>query len=210
MGKFSDAHLIHSTDFIDRIRKLGHVEGKMFSLDVTSLFTNVPLEYVLDKLKEQSELGTFQTPIPITQFLNLVRLCVDSTVFSFNGEGYRQKFGVAMGSPLSPILANICMEFVENEILSRCEDSFKPIAWIRYVDDIFIIFKGNQQELDKLLALANSILPSIKFTIELEIDNKLPFLDVLVYHVPNTNQFKFSVYRKPTNSESYIHFFFIS
>ena len=118
----------------------------MISLDVTALFTNVPLEFVLSKLKDKFEEGILSLPIEIDSFLELVRLCVSSTVFSFNNEGYKQKYGVAMGSPLSPILANLCMEFIESEIMENCPLHLKPVVWFRYVDDIFIIFKGTQDQ----------------------------------------------------------------
>ena len=96
-----------------------------------------------------------------------------------------------MGSPLSPILANLCMEFVENEILNNCEPTLKPVIWLRYVDDIFIIFKGTQEDFDRFFRYVNSILPSIKFTVEYENENKLSFLDVLVYHGPVSLVFRF-------------------
>ena len=112
-----------------------------------------------------------------------------------------------MGSPLSPILANLCMEFVETEILQNCEPSLRPIFWVRYVDDIFIVFKGNPSYFDNFLQYVNGILPSIQFTVEHETDSKLPFLDMLIYHDPVTFAFKFTVYRKETNAETYIHFF---
>ena len=179
----------------------------MISLDVTALFTNVPLEFVLSKLKEKCDEDLISFPIPIEKFLDLIRLCVTSTVFSFNGEGFKQKFGVSMGSPLSPILANLCMEFVETEIMENCSPNLRPVIWVRYVDDIFIIFKGNDVDFNDFLTYVNSILPSIQFTVEFEVDNKLPFLDVLVYHDKNSFHFNFSVYRKPTNAESYIHYF---
>ena len=73
--------------------------------------------------------------------------------------------------------------------------------WVRYVDDIFILFKGNGDQLRRLVDFTNSILPSIKFTTEIEEDFKLAFLDVLVIRDPISNTFKFSVYRKSTNSE---------
>ena len=81
IGKFSDAHLLHASDFIDRLKLLGPVVGKMASLDVTALFTNVPLDFVLSKLKEKHEEGIVNFPIPIDAFLDLIRLCVSSTVF---------------------------------------------------------------------------------------------------------------------------------
>ena len=207
LGVFSEAHLLHSGDFIERLKKLGNVEGKMISLDVTALFTNVPLEFVLSKLKEKHEEGIVNFPLPIDSFLDLIRLCVSSTVFSFNGEGFKQKFGVAMGSPLSPILANLCMEFLETEILENCPPSIKPIMWVRYVDDIFLVYKGNDDQFQEFLNYVNSFLPSIQFTVEKEVDNKLAFLDVLVSHDPISHSFHFSVFRKPTNAENYIHFF---
>ena len=112
-----------------------------------------------------------------------------------------------MGSPLSPILANLCMEFIESEILENCPPQIKPVIWLRYVDDIFIIFQGSEEHFMEFFRYVNSIVPSIQFTVEHEIDHKLPFLDVLVMHDPITHKFKFTVYRKPTNKENYIHFY---
>ena len=74
LGKFSNTHLLHASDFIDKLKHLGPVEGKMVSLDVTALFTNVPLEFVLSKLKEKHEEGIVSFSIPIDAFLNLIRL----------------------------------------------------------------------------------------------------------------------------------------
>ena len=207
LGKFSSSHLLHSYDFVQRIRDLGVCSGRMMSLDVTALFTNVPLDFVLDKLKEKELEGLFSPVIPIDQFLALIRLCVSSTVFTFNGEGYQQKFGVAMGSPLSPILANLCMEFVESDLISNCPPEIKPHIWLRYVDDVFVIYKKDDICFDRFVEYVNNIIPSIKFTVEYESNNSLPFLDVIVYHDSMTHNFSFSVYRKPTNSEMYIHFF---
>ena len=207
LGIFSDAHLLHSSDFVDRIKKLGNVEGKMVSLDVTALFTNVLLDYVLSKLREKHGQGLINFSLPIDAILDLIRLCVSTTVFSFNGEGYKQTFGVAMGSPLSPLLANLCMEFIEKEILDNCPPEIKPVTWLRYVDDIFLIYKETDECFMEFFRYVNSLIPSIQFTVEYEIDHKLPFLDVLVMHNPTTHKFTFTVYRKPTNTENYIHFY---
>ena len=128
-------------------------------------------------------------------------------VFTFDGEGFKQKFGVAMGSSLSPVLANLCMEFIEIEFISNCPEDIKPLIWFRYVDDVFIIYQKDEANFNRFLDYVNNLVPSIKFTVEWEMDNKLPFLDVLVHHNPITNAFSFSVYRKPTNSEMYIHYF---
>ena len=102
---------------------------------------------------------------------------------------------------LSPVLANIYMEYFEE--MSLGSTSRKPSMWLRYVDDTFILWP-HQEDIQILLDHVNSIRPSIQFTMEKEQDNKLPFLDVLV---TRTEQgFRLSVYRKPTFTGQYFIF----
>ena len=161
----------------------------------------------MKNLKKITEEGIFSPPIPIDEFCNLIRLCVDATIFTFDGEFFQQKFGVAMGSPLSPILANICMEFIEKNFIASLPDNIKPLLWVRYVDDVFIIYTHDEASFNEFITAVNSFLPTIKFTVEQEVDGKLPFLDVMVIHNKDTRQFSFKVYRKPTHTENYIHFY---
>ena len=63
----------------------------------------------------------------------------------------------------------------------------------------------NTENTDTFLRLLNEQVPSIRFTMEKENEGKLPFLDCLVHRVDRT--FKFTVYRKPTNISSYVHFY---
>lgn len=81
------------------------------------------------------------------------------------------------------------------------KENLLPKVWMRYVDDIFAIVKKN--ELDILLNILNQQHTSIKFTIETEINNKLPFLDLLLTR-NNNNCIDISIYRKPTNTNRYI------
>ena len=203
LGVFSPAHLLHSLDFVERMKSLGNRQGKMISLDVTALFTNVPLDFVLDNLFKKAEEGIFVPPVPIHSFLELIKLCVSTTTFTFDGHGFKQKFGVAMGSPLSPVLANLCMEFLESDYILNCPNNIKPLLWYHYVDDVFIIYQENEEYFNEFLLYVNNLIPSIKFTVEYETNNSIPFLDVLVQHDPVTHAFSFKVYRKPTNAEMY-------
>ena len=166
----------------------------------------VPLNLVLDFLVRQYNLGFYIPPVPIDEFIDLIMLCTKSAVFTFNGDAYQQKFGVAMGSPLSPIIANLFMEMFESEYLPLIPDHLKHFFWVRYVDDIFIIYQHDDNCFSDFLDILNNFIPTLKFTTEIEENKKLPFLDVLVHHTEN-NDFKFSVYRKNTNTESYIHNF---
>ena len=103
-----------------------------------------------------------------------------------------------MGSPVSPIVANLYMEYFEQKALSTAPPRF----WHRYVDDTFVIHEeANKQG---FLQHINSVDPAIKFTVE---DNKedgsIPFLDTIVK--PEVNgSLSITVYRKPTHTDQYL------
>ena len=79
-----------------------------------------------------------------------------------------------------------------------------PSMWLRYVDDTFSLWPHGSEELGLFLDHINSIRPSIQFTMEVEDDGKIPFLDVLV--VRNNGGIKTEVYRKPTHTDRYLHY----
>ena len=81
--------------------------------------------------------------------------------------------------------------------------SLKPSMWLRYVDDIFIIWP-QQEDVQRLLDQVNSIHPSIQFTMEKEQDNKLLFLNALV--TCTEQGFRLSVYCKPPFTGQYLNF----
>ena len=81
-----------------------------------------------------------------------------------------------MGSPVSPIVANPCMEEIENLALNKTDTP--PKEWYRFVDDIFAIIRANA--ITDFYNLLNSIDPHIKFTIEQEQNGQLSFLDTKV------------------------------
>ena len=109
---------------------------------------------------------------------------------------------MAMGNPLSPVLSNLYMEFFETKFLPNILPH--GVLWFRYVDDIFCIWPL-AENVNSFLVTLNNLVPSIKFTIEEEVDLCLPFLDVSIFRTDTG--FKFNVYRKPTNICSYIHYY---
>ena len=125
------------------------------------------------------------------------------THFVFNGQLFDQIDGVAMGSPLGPSLANIFMCMLEQRYLNECPSEFKPVLYRWYVDDTLCLFRS-RSDIEKFLDHINSYHPNIKFTVELEMDNTLPFLDVSVTH--DQNSFSTSLYRKKTFTGLYTDF----
>ncbi|CAM1298513.1 Uncharacterised protein r2_g809 [Pycnogonum litorale] len=78
----------------------------------------------------------------------------------------------------------------------------KPKVWLKYVDDTFVIWPHGKDKLKEFLNYLNSIEDYIKFTMELEANKKLLFLDVLVE--TNESRPTYSVYRKATHTDKYL------
>ena len=91
-------------------------DGFMCSFDVVSLFTNVPLEEVIDICCGVLYSDQCESVIQLSEssFRKLVKLVTSGVEFSFNECMHRQVDGVAMGSPLGPVLANIFMGYCES------------------------------------------------------------------------------------------------
>ena len=135
----------------------------------------------------------------VSDIIRLLKFCLKNTYFSFQDQFYEQVEGAAMGSPVSPIVANLYMEYLEQKALSTAPT---PKFWCRYVDDTFVIHKeANKQG---FLQHINSVDPAIRFTVE---DNKedgpIPFLDTIVKPEAD-GTLSITVYRKPTHTDQYL------
>ncbi|XP_047999702.1 uncharacterized protein LOC125236815, partial [Leguminivora glycinivorella] len=167
----------------------------MVSFDVQSLFTNLPvkdcIEIVKKRLREQNM---------SENYAKLLEHCLTSGYLLWNGEFYLQVDGVAMRSPVSPVVADIFMEDFEERALSLA--AVQPKIFKRYADDTFTILP--KSNVSTFLDHLNSIHSKIQFTMELEKDCSLPFLDVLILRNPD-NSLGRTVYRKPTHTDRYLN-----
>ena len=95
-------------------------------------------------------------PFNCAELKSLLQLCTKEVAFSFNEELYTQAEGIAMGSPLGPLFANVFVCQLENDILPQLANHM--LLWHRYVDDTFTFINPNM--INKL--------------------NQVSFLDILV------------------------------
>ena len=132
----------------------------------------------------------------------LLILCTKNVHFTFNNEINIQVDGVAMGSPLGPVLANIFMVELETSVISKLRNKVK--LWKRFVDDIYCLARSEYRK-NMLLAL-NSFHKNIKFTFEIEKDNTIPFLEILIIRKPG--KIKTNVWEKDMHRFLYKLVFF--
>ncbi|XP_011867795.1 PREDICTED: uncharacterized protein LOC105561973 [Vollenhovia emeryi] len=130
-----ESHILNSFDLVNKLNGL-HIQEThdLISLDVVSLFTNIPLDLAEESIANRWTYISDNCSIPRDEFLRAIRTVLKSTYFSFNFIIYQQTFGTPMGSPLSPIIADITMQDLECKAMETLR--FRPMFYIRYVDDI--------------------------------------------------------------------------
>jgi hypothetical protein len=114
--------------------------------------------------------------------LGLFRHVLTTSYSTFNEQVYGQMDGVAMGSPLSPVIANFYMGDYEKVALESAP--LKLRCRFLYVDDT-IIWQHGPDKLKDFLHHLNSFHQSIQFTMETENQGHLPFLDLDIYRRPD-------------------------
>ena len=194
--------------FINELKKCENKNYFMVSFDVTSLYTNIPLneaiQLAVDKILDNHP----NISISKEELTELFHFATSKTHFLFNGQIYDQIDGIAMGSPLAPALANIFMGHHEENWL-KSELGKRVKFYKRYVDDIFCLIE-NESFADQFLAFLNNQHQNIKFTLEKQTNNTLPFLDIKIED--KGNNFETSIFKKKsntgllTNFTSFIHF----
>ncbi|XP_044761579.1 uncharacterized protein LOC123318874 isoform X2 [Coccinella septempunctata] len=174
----------------------------LVSLDVVSLYTNTPTDLALQIIEESWNVVSDPSPdFDFNTFKLVYNFLIASSYFCFSGQFYHQIFGFGMGNCVSQICCDIVMVKLQNSCLSRLP--FWVPIFKRYVDDIFIAIPVNTEQL--VLDTFNSFHPKLQFTLELESNNALNFLDMRVERV-DENVLYVDWYQKPTFSGRYIGF----
>ena len=150
-------------EFANEIRNLEISNGDILvSYDVSSLFTNVTLNETIQLLANRSFTNnwfntTYDLNLTKPDLVDLLSVATKGQLFQFSGAVlYEQTDGVAMGSPLGPLLANVFMSHIE-ETLER-EDK-RLSFYRRYVDGTLTIMLNIEQHLTSWTRLTKHISP---------------------------------------------------
>ncbi|XP_050792228.1 uncharacterized protein LOC127042831 [Gopherus flavomarginatus] len=164
-------------------------------MDVEALYTNIPhtdgIQAVRNTIPDDA---TAQLAAELCAFI------LTHNYFKFDDNIYLQISGTAMGTRMAPQYANIFMADLEQRFLSSCP--LTPLLYLRYIDDIFIIWTHGKETLEKFHHDFNSFHPTINLSLD-QSTREVHFLDTTVQisdgHINTT------LYRKPTDRYAYLH-----
>ena len=136
-------------NFIEK-RKVPNNAILLVSMDVTSLYANIPQEEGIHTVcKAYEAFYKNDTPIPKNSLRGLLRLILQENSFQFNGRNYLQTHGTAMGTKEAVAFANIFMSVVETEIISKSK--IKPLEGKRYINDVFSLWDTKREGIDQFI-----------------------------------------------------------
>ena len=141
-------------------------------IDVTSPFTVVPLAYKINLLSKRiCDRKERHNKISRDEIKGLLLLCTKNVNFTFQNNACQQKDGVAMVSPLGPILIGIFIEELERDLIPKLSKYLK--TWARNVYDTITSIKPGC--VSKVINTLNNFIENIKFTMNWEVMNEYLF-----------------------------------
>ena len=173
----------------------------LVTFDITTLYTNIPhadMTEALTYFLEQRNLGS--TP-PADVLIKATQHVLDNNYFKFEGQCYKQVYSTTMGIPMLPAVANLFMGWLERKILENSPMTLMQNQWKRFIDDIFVLWLGLQEDLQTFSQYLNTVHP-IKFTTA-SLQTEIPFLDIMM-KVRNS-LLQTDLHIKPTDAHNYFH-----
>ena len=160
--------MLHDTfDFVNKVSQLDIArDSYLVSFDVESLFTNIPTQETIEIILKRAFKRETDLYFGLRRgdLKKLLEICTQESHFQFAGQYYDQIDGVAMGSPLGPLFANVFMSEFENTHLDKL-DALGLVSWYRYVDDVFASVK-DENCVNMILSYLNQQHPNIRYTVE--------------------------------------------
>ena len=206
--KRKDSYVEDTPDILRFFEKINDEENlpensKPIAIDIKSMYSNIPIDEGMEAFKEELEKRDDKS-VPTEYYIKLLKLVLESNIFEFNREFYIQLLGTAMGTRVAPTYANIFMAKLEKFMLESCPKELAQLVlcWKRFIDDIFFIFNGSYEELDRFHNFLNSVHPTIKFD-DYEHDqnnNSCNFLDLNIQI--KDGKIITDLYRKETSKPS--------
>ena len=115
----SPHHIENTIDFVQQIQWIQLHQGECItSYDISACFRFVPIDPSNTIIRRKLELDQefhLRTSKTVEHIISLLVFCLKTTYFQFQGRFFEPLQGAAMGSPISPIVANLLMESFETK-----------------------------------------------------------------------------------------------
>ena len=170
----------------------------LVTIDVTSFYTNIP-----NNKAAIHALSTHTPHPPLQDFRTFLSFILKQNFFLFNDQHYLQTQGTTMGTRMAPSYANIFMAALEKRMLHNSPQNLQPLTWLRFIDDIFMLWTHGPQNLTHFLQHLNSFHPTIKFTHQ-QSHTSVNFLDTTI-RLTEQRTLQSPLYTKPTDKGLLLH-----
>ena len=185
-----------------------NLKSFLFTVDFESLYTNIP---VLDAIEIMKKLVfQFQNVIPNAHFvIELLDIVLKNSLMTFDKEYFQQIFGIIMGTNLAPILANLYLAMLQEELKKKCVHDKKlkwPTIFLRFIDDGFGIMEGNKKDVKYWIDQFNSLRETIKID-KWSFGNHVEYMDLYIYKGDKFYEsgfLDFKIFQKDINRYMYI------
>ena len=211
----TDSYIKDTTHFINRLAGIrtptnSNTPTFLVSMDVISLYPNIDQQEGAEAAFHFMEQRRVKS-IPSTIIKKLILLVLRSHTMNFLNRFFHQIKGTAMGTPMAVNFANLFMSKFEQDLLAAYQKEHKttPLIWIRFIDDIFFIWHGDEASLKHFLNFCNNFAKNskmsstIRFTYSYS-QQSVNFLDTTV-KLETDGTISTTLFSKPTAAHNYLH-----
>ena len=198
--------IVNTNNFVETISRIKlEPNEKLASLDILDMFNNIPITRAIDIAIHRIEqsIAFTNSPFSKSNIKRMIQLALNNSYLRFNKKYYKQKTGLPMGNCLSPLLADL---YMDDYLEKHLREVNRPNKLWRYVDDILILIKLNEDELDHYVKTLNEIKTNIKFTMEYERNKTINFLDTTVSRNDIDNHIHIRWFRKETAADRLLNY----
>lgn len=174
----------------------------LVTLDIKSLYTSIPQAMGIQAIQNCITHSTYS--VSEQQFIiTLLEFVLSKNYFLFEDSFHQQISGTAMGCNVAPSFAVIFINSLETNFVYPHHLFKHAKLYLRYIDDIFMVWDDTPESLNEFVIFLNNITPTIQFSCESSTVS-INFLDVKVYS--SMGKLETDLFVKPTDRNSILHF----
>ena len=178
-------------------------DKRLITYDIKDLYVNLPIQGIIETTKFWLKSNNIDNKL-INQTIQMLTTVINQNYFQHEDQWFQPERGIAMGSPISSIIAEIYLQYIEQTYIKHWLESEEITYYRRYVDDILIIYNINHTNKQKISQRINNIDKNLQFKPTNEEHNTISYLDLSIHR--NNNNLDLSIYRKPTSTDTCIHY----